>query len=187
MAGEAAAISGALAARDDEAANGALLPLRDAEQLELLRDGRGRLDGIAAKAAPRGRGRPPGAKNKKTEAIGRYITEQFGDPLVALASIYARATDTIVAELGCKPIEALAIQAKAAAEVAPYVHGKQPVAIDMTLKADMVLAIAGLTDTQEAVEELQAGEWVEVSDDDLDDDIEDAETAEISHSSDGGA
>lgn len=41
-------------------------------------------------------------------------------------------------------IKALALQKQAAQEVAQYVHGKQPVSVNVTGKADMVLVVPGL-------------------------------------------
>jgi stage V sporulation protein SpoVS len=66
-------------------------------------------------------------------------------------------------------------------EVAPYVHGKQPVAIDVTGKADVILNIPGLTDpshlaelvgqgglSAEALENLELAQFTEVEADDED-------------------
>lgn len=153
MPGEALGMGAAVAAAVEEA--GALLPLRDAEQLELIRDDRGRLERPAVGEAPRQRGRPRNARNKRTQELRSYLLSRYAHPLEVLAQIYSRPTDALAAELGCKPVEALAIQKSAAAELAPYVEGKMPVAIDLTARGDFVLAIEGLNATAGEVEELR--------------------------------
>jgi len=156
----AAAVSAAIAAA------GPLLPLRDAEQLELLRDDRGELDRVAARRAARGVGRPPGSANKRTKDVRDYLLSRYAHPLEVLAQIISRPIDQIVAETGCKPIEALALVKSAAAELAPYVEGKMPVAVDLSVRGDMTLAIEGLTHSAEEIRELAQAEFVEVDDDD---------------------
>jgi hypothetical protein len=106
--------------------------LPDAHQLELLREDDGRLD--ASRVQRAGPGRPKGARNKASVALAKLVTQQFGDPILALASIYARPADQLVAYLGCTRKEAMDLQIRAAAEVAPYVHGKQPVAVDLSIR-----------------------------------------------------
>lgn len=146
-------------------AAGPLLPLRDATQLELIeRNGR-RLAQADVERLPRGRGRPAGATNKRTTAWRDYLAARYTHPLETLAAIQSQPVDKLAAELGCKPVEALAIIKSAAAELAPYMEGKMPVAIDMQMRGDMVLAIAGLAGTTSAqVDDIAAGEFVDVAD-----------------------
>lgn len=134
---------------------GPLLPLREAEQLDLLRDQTGQVDRAALPSAPRGRGRPAGATNKRTEEVRRYLLSRYAHPLEVLAQIYSRPVDALAAELGCTRVEALAAQVKAAAEVAPYVEGKMPVAVDMAVRGDFTLAIEGLNASAGEIEELR--------------------------------
>lgn len=164
MSGEALGMGAAVAAAVEEA--GALLPLRDAEQLELIRDDRGRIERTEVAEVPRQRGRPRNARNKRTAEVRAYLLSRYAHPLEVLAQIYSRPTDVLAAELGCKPVEALAIQKSAAAELAPYVEGKMPVAVDLAVRGDFVLAIEGLNASAAEVEELRqisfrAGEIVE--------------------------
>lgn len=91
-------------------------------------------DAAAAEAAdpgPRGRGRPAGSRNRRTNELADYILNRFPSPVVALAAIYSRPTKELAKELGCKPVEALKVQKEAAAAVASYVHQKTPVAIQV--------------------------------------------------------
>lgn len=74
----------------------------DAEQLDLLRDPEtGKLPAdvyrlARNRAAGRGRGRPPGSRNKKSDQIARLIVEKYGDPLEAMAELYAMPSDQLV-------------------------------------------------------------------------------------------
>lgn len=78
----------------------------------------------------RGPGRPPGAKNKSTEAWAGYILSRYASPLQALAETYSRPVQDLAAELGCDKLDAFRIQQQAAQALAPYIHKKQPVAVE---------------------------------------------------------
>ncbi|MFG1383237.1 hypothetical protein [Xanthobacter versatilis] len=73
----------------------------------------------------RGPGRPPGATNKLTRDIRKLILSQHKHPLLALAEIYSLDTKALAVHLGCKAVEALDRQVRAAAELAPYLAAKQ--------------------------------------------------------------
>lgn len=77
----------------------------------------------------RGPGRPPGSPNKKTEDLRRFLLARFKHPAVALAEIYSVPTTCLAAELGMKAGDVLALQIRAAAEVAPYVDSRMPAKI----------------------------------------------------------
>lgn len=51
--------------------------------------------------------------------------------MVVLAEIYSRPVDVLAAELGCDRLEAFRMQLSAAEKLAPFVHAKQPVAIQI--------------------------------------------------------
>lgn len=80
----------------------------------------------------RGPGRPLGSPNKKTEDLRRFLLARFKHPAVALAEIYSIPTDVLARELGMKPGDVLALQIRAAAEVAPYVDSKMPAKIHIS-------------------------------------------------------
>lgn len=146
LTGEKSGISTAVA--DAVAISGAdaLPQSMDGEQLALLPLHNG---GVLAPAEnggfspPRGRGRPPGAKNKNTEAWREYLLSRYQSPLIALAEIYSRPVTQIAAELGFTKVGAigrtatpeellklLELQIECAEKLAPYVHQKQPLAIE---------------------------------------------------------
>lgn len=79
----------------------------------------------------RGPGRPPGALNKSTEQMTAFLLRQYRSPLAVLAEIYSRSVVTLAQELNCDLLEAFKLQLVAAKELAPYVHAKQPVAVQV--------------------------------------------------------
>lgn len=127
-----------LAARDN-------LMLPDAEQLELMRDEHPFRDAAAVvrEHRRRGRGRPPGALNRRNQKFRDFVLSQHSHPGLALARIYDRPTELLAAELGCKLVEAATIQARAAAELLPYIEGKAPISVDIRRRSDVVLIMPG--------------------------------------------
>lgn len=91
-------------------------------------------EGVALPPKPeaprRGPGRPPGATNKRTQAWADYLLSRYRSPLEALAEAYSLPVHELAAYLRCKPEDAFKLQLAAAEKLAPYVHQKQPVAID---------------------------------------------------------
>lgn len=57
-----------------------------AEQLNLLRDEKGELPPNVF-ALARQQGRPPGATNKRSQSLAKYIVEKYGDPADALGNV----------------------------------------------------------------------------------------------------
>lgn len=108
----------------------AQLPLMPIEELDALPS-----DLVARRSAlqaPRRPGRPAGAVNKSTEDWRRFLLGKYRSPLEVLCATYSRPIGDLVAELGCDRVKAYEIQLKAAAEAAPYLHGKMPVEIEIS-------------------------------------------------------
>lgn len=137
--GRAGAVADAM-----EEAGPDLLPLPDATQLELLRDGLPDRDPGRAVAEARKAGRPKGARNKRTEEFRRQILAMAPHPALALARAYARPVETLAAELGCSKLEAFREQRQCAAELLPYVEGKMPVKVDLDVRAGVTIEIESL-------------------------------------------
>ena len=190
----AAEVVGAVAAQPTR-----LSVLPDAQQLEMLRDGEGNLSRHNIHLV-RGRGRPPGAKNKRTKKVADYIVAKFGDPVDVLGALtttplrtlvdvlmeadggaehrdkltemveeavsaikdlrrlsanqdardsaadledaiekLARAAQAINGKPGKLALDALSLQIAAATKLLEYVHGKQPISIEVAGKADLVI------------------------------------------------
>jgi len=98
----------------------ALLPLDPPEH--------GRPDGQSA-APRRGPGRPPGAANHTTRAWRDYLLARYSSPLIAMAETYSMPVEDLAERLGCDRLEAFKLQQKAAADLAPYLHGRMPLAV----------------------------------------------------------
>lgn len=100
-----------------------------------------------------GAGRPPGARNRSTEEWARFLLNQGRSPLTVLQQLYSRPTEELVDQLqamadkhksyvetkdggrwervAINPLDVLKMQRDAAIALAPYVHKKQPLAIEV--------------------------------------------------------
>jgi hypothetical protein len=124
--GLGAALTQAMAAAEPPAAP-VQLPLMPADQLDQVSQGADRTSQLRA---PRP-GRPPGSTNRKTQAMAAWLLSRYQSPLQGLAEAYSRPVQDLAAELGCTPLEAFRLQMQAMVELAPYLHGKMPVAVDL--------------------------------------------------------
>jgi hypothetical protein len=71
----------------------------DVEQLDLLRDGDGKLPADAfrrLRIEQRGRGRPKDSRNKRNTDLAKLICQKSGDPQLFLSSVYATPLDQLV-------------------------------------------------------------------------------------------
>lgn len=76
-------------------------------------------------------GRPKGAKNKSTKEWVEYFLNTVKEsPLIFLGRLYTEETILLSKKLNCKREDALKMQIAAANAVLPYVHQKQPIAIE---------------------------------------------------------
>lgn len=86
-------------------------------------------------------GRPPGAKNRRTEDWANYILARYASPLLFMAETYSRSVHELAGELGCERDDALKIQLACADKLAPYIHSKMPIAVETDAKSAGVLLI----------------------------------------------
>lgn len=82
--------------------------------------------------AQRGPGRPPGAKNKRTERTVQFLMTRHRDPREVLLEIAEANVNDLAGLLGCTLHEALQEKRLAAIGVLPYVASKLPLAVDVT-------------------------------------------------------
>lgn len=90
---------------------------------------------------PRGRGRPPGARNKRTERTIAWLLARHRDPRQVLLEIAEANLADLAALAGCTLLEALQEKRMAATAVLPYVAQRQPLAVDVTNKSVVYLTI----------------------------------------------
>lgn len=115
-----------------------------------------RLDGLlplgVSPLAPRGAGRPVGAKNRRSDLVAQYLVDRFGDPLTATMSIAGRPLVELVRELrivasdcglklGATVMDIARWQQQCRADVLPYIHAKRA---PETAKGDPVVPIIGI-------------------------------------------
>ena len=105
----------------------------------------------AAPGERRGRGRPAGSRNRSTQEWSRFVLSRYRSPLIGLAEIASATPHELQAALGGPPraagavgldggaaapgegitlAECLRLIMQAQASLAPYLHQKQPLAID---------------------------------------------------------
>jgi len=128
------------------------------EQLDLL--GLPPLRAGAILAERRGRGRPPGARNKRTEDLVAWLLGKYPSPLEGLLQMANARVDELAAQLGCTPLEALQEKRHAAIAALPYIHQRQAIAVDVTQRnvVHLTLEMGGA----EALDETVMDQWVTV-------------------------
>lgn len=92
-------------------------------------------------AQRRGPGRPPGSRNRRTEEWTDFILGNYRSPLLFLAETYTRPAAVLAAELNCKMQDAFKMQVAAAEALAPFVHQKQPVAVQVDASGIVTLVL----------------------------------------------
>jgi hypothetical protein len=109
------------------------------------------------------RGRKPGAKNKRSGDLARYLMQFGPHPGVAMMRILARPAEMLAAEMGCKTLEALDRQIRCAAELMPYFEGKKPIDVNVNANGHMTLVIGGAGGIDGGMIEGQASDVPELS------------------------
>jgi hypothetical protein len=90
---------------------------------------------------PRGVGRPPGARNKRVTEWAEYLLTRYASPLEVLAQMAVARVDELAARIGCTKLEAYQEKRLAAIALVPYIHQKQPLAVNLSNKTFVHLTI----------------------------------------------
>ncbi len=119
------------------------------------------------------RGRPAGVKNKRTEDFRKYILGFGQDPAITLMQIQATdpeilversaAMDTVKRRLSYGDAQQLRV--RCAEALMPFIHSKQPVAVDMNFTGLSDLVIAGVTHSEAQVQDIIDGDFLPLDDD----------------------
>lgn len=133
-----------------------LCALPDPFQLDLLRDavpGRDAATAVAL-AERQGPGRRPGSLNKRNAKFREQLLGMCGGqhPAMVLARTTTTPVDQLAAILKCSRAEAFGFQQRAAAELLPYLESKQPVAVEISRRADVVLIMPAGSSTPEQLD-----------------------------------
>lgn len=89
----------------------------------------------------RGRGRPAGARNKRTERTVKWLMARHRDPREVLLAVVDMHPADLAVLLGCTPFQALQEIRLCAIAVLPFVAQKQPLAIDVNNRQAVYLTI----------------------------------------------
>lgn len=148
-------------------------PMDGASQVDLFAEPDARLP-LAPSKGPSTGGRPKGARNRRTEEWVSFILGRYRAPLVVLAETWSRTPRELAEELGLverdgegqarlgvdgRPrlrngalAEAYGVQQAAAIAALPYLHQRQPLAIQASVKSAGLIVIGDLSGMSEAGE-----------------------------------
>lgn len=112
-------------------------------------------------------GRPRGARNRREEDVARAVVEKLGDPLLVQAAIATMPVDELALALGCSRFEAAQERRLAAQVVIPFLHQRQPLAVDVTNRRVVHLVIGQVDAAAEesVAATVEVVDFQEVSDD----------------------
>lgn len=90
----------------------------------------------------RGVGRPLHSRNKRTVEWAEYLLTRYASPLEVLAQMAVARVDVLAAQLGCTKFEAYQEKRLAAIALVPFIHQKQPLAVNLNNKTFVHLTIS---------------------------------------------
>lgn len=121
------------------------------------------------------RGRPKGARNRRSDDFAKYVGAFGQDPAITLMQIQSTPAEVLTERSRSLDPEkrrmtygeAQALRVRCAEALLPYMHSKKPVAVDVGVSGDFNLIIPGLNVSEADAAEAAAGtfvlgEWSEV-------------------------
>jgi hypothetical protein len=101
-----------------------------------------------ALTAPR-KGRPRGARNRRTEAVTSWLLSQHRHPLSVMMEAYSMSPAELAAKIGLGKeadlLEVYKLQLRMAEAVAPYVAQRQPQAVQVDARGALTVAFQGVS------------------------------------------
>lgn len=156
---------------------------------EALGPNAGRLSLLRHAREAKRRGRPPGARNKRTDDFRRYLLGFGQHPAITMMQIQSTPPELLI-EASQQPkvhsfrkdgtpnlvtermtySEAQSLRVRCAEGLLPYLESKKPVAVDMTFSGVADLIIQGVTHSDAEIDEMLEGDFLPVDDAELDND-----------------
>ncbi|PNU05818.1 hypothetical protein [Novosphingobium guangzhouense] len=159
-------------------------PEEMADARERLGPNAGRLAVLRAAREQRGRGRPKGARNKRTEDFARYLLGFGQHPAITMMQIQSTDPEVLIQASEQEKVHsfrkdgtpnvvtermtyeaAQALRVRCAEGLLPYIESKRPVAVDMTFSNLSDLIIAGETHSEDHVRSIIDAEFTPVDTD----------------------
>jgi hypothetical protein len=126
--------------------------MQDAERFLRQDTRRGPQQSEVLAEARRRAGRKPGSRNRRTDDFARYILGFGQHPAVTMMQIQSTPPETLVERSAAMDPtkrrlsygDAQALRIRCAEALLPYIEGKKPVAVDISVNGDYNLLIPGL-------------------------------------------
>jgi hypothetical protein len=134
------------------------------------------------------RGRPKGARNKRTDDLAKYLLQFGEDPLVGAMRLATTQPEVLIEASKQEKVhsfrrdgtpnlviermtyaEAVSLIMRAREFAGPYIHGKKPVAIEHSFAGVGDLVIEGLTHNRTEVQDIVEAEFMAIEDQSGDD------------------
>ncbi|MCJ8158844.1 hypothetical protein [Sphingomonas sp. LaA6.9] len=138
-------------------------------------------------ARERKRGRPPGARNKRTDDFARYILGFGQHPAITMMQIQATPAEVLIEASRQRKVHsfrkdgtpnivierlsyeaAQSLRIRCAEGLLPYLESKKPVAVDLSFNGVADLMIEGVTHTREEMGDILEADFLPVDGDEAD-------------------
>lgn len=138
---------------------------------------------VAKEARSRKRGRPQGARNRRTDDLERWLLAHGQHPAVTLMQIQSTAAETLMEASKRDKVHsfrkdgtpnvvvehmtyeaAQSLRARCADMLMPYLVGKKPITVDMNFSGVADLIIEGVTHTAAEIGDIVDAEYVDAED-----------------------
>ena len=161
-----------------------LAPVSAEEMVEARQElgtGAGRMAVLRHAREKRGRGRPPGSRNKRTDDFARYLLGFGQHPAITMMQIQSTQPEMLIEASKQEKVhsfnkfgeanvvvermtyaEAQSLRIRCAENLLPYLESKKPVAVDMTFNGVADLMIEGVTHSRDEMQDMIEGEYLPV-------------------------